>query len=89
MTTESQAPILLFEEPGKAIEVRPDTHQQTVWLNLQQLAELFDREKSVISRHLSNIYKEGELARETTVAKFATVQEEGAPGTTHDRALEP
>ena len=77
MTAETQAPILIFEEAGKAVEVRLDANQQTVWLNLQQMAELFDRDKSVISRHLSNIYKEGELAREATVAKNATVQEEG------------
>ena len=78
MTTETQAPIIIFEDAGKAVEVRLDANLQTVWLNLQQLAELFDRDKSVISRHLSNIYKEGELEREATVAKNATVQEEGA-----------
>ncbi|AKJ94483.1 cytochrome C [Thioalkalivibrio versutus] len=78
MTAESQAPIHIFEEAGKAVEVRLDADHETVWLNLQQLAELFDRDKSVISRHLSNIYKEGELAREATVAKNATVQQEGA-----------
>ncbi len=78
MTAETQSPILIFEEAGKAVEVRLDADHETVWLNLQQLAELFDRDKSVISRHLSNIYKEGELAREATVAKNATVQQEGA-----------
>jgi len=46
----------------------------TVWLTLNQIAQLFNRDKSVISRHLSNIYKEGELSQESTVAKNATVQ---------------
>ena len=49
---------------------------ETVWLTLSQLAILFDRDKSVISRHLRNIYAEGELTREATVAKNATVQDE-------------
>ena len=78
MTADTQSPIIIYEEADHAVEVRLDANQQTVWLNLQQLAELFERDKSVISRHLSNIYKEGELAREATVAKNATVQQEGA-----------
>lgn len=77
MTTESQNPIIIYEDTDKTVEVWLDTDQQTVWLNLQQLADLFARDKSVISRHLSNIYKEGELAREATVAKNATVQRLG------------
>jgi len=78
VTADTQSPIIIYEEADHAVEVRLDANQQTVWLNLQQLAELFERDKSVISRHLSNIYKEGELAREATVAKNATVQQEGA-----------
>ena len=49
----------------------------TVWLSLDQMAQLFQRDKSVISRHIKNIYTEGELNREGTVAKNATVQLEG------------
>ncbi len=56
------------------IEVRLD--EDTVWLTLNQIAQLFNRDKSVISRHLRNIYKEGELSQEATVAKNATVQVE-------------
>ncbi len=47
---------------------------ESVWLNLNQLSVLFQRDKSVISRHIRNIYSEGELIREATVANFATVQ---------------
>lgn len=54
------------------IEVRLD--EDTVWLSLNQMAQLFGRDKSVISRHLNKIYKEGELIQHTTVAKNATVQ---------------
>ena len=46
-------------------------------MSLNQIATLFERDKSVISRHLKSIYKEGELIREATVAKNATVQSEG------------
>ena len=49
---------------------------ETVWLSLGQLAELFQRDKSVISRHINNIFKEGELKEGATVAKYATVQNE-------------
>jgi len=51
---------------------------ETVWLSLNQMADLFQRDKSVISRHMGNIFKTGELERESTVAKFATVQQEGS-----------
>jgi len=50
---------------------------ETVWLSLNQMAELFQRDKSTISRHIRNIFSEGELVREATVAEFAAVQPEG------------
>ena len=51
--------------------------KETIWLSLNQMAELFGRDKSVISRHLNNIFKSNELKRSATVAFFATVQSEG------------
>lgn len=63
-------------EDGKLkIEVR--FQGETVWLSLNQLAELFQRDKSVISRHIKNVFDDGELSPEATVAKSATVQTEG------------
>ena len=59
-------------ELTERIEVRVE--DDTVWLSLNQIAQLFDRDKSVISRHLRNVYIEGELVKEATVAKNATVQ---------------
>ena len=50
---------------------------ETVWLSLNQLAHLFQRDKSVISRHIKNVFEEGELPPEATVADFAIVQSEG------------
>lgn len=57
------------------IEVTFDN--DTVWLSLEQMADLFQRDKSTISRHIKNIFSEGELRQKATVAKFATVQMEG------------
>ena len=62
-------------EDGQEIQVRLE--KETLWLSLPQLASLFGRDKSVISRHLKNIFDTGELSREATVAKNATVQTEG------------
>ena len=50
---------------------------ETVWLTLEQLAQLFGRDKSTISRHLKNVFSEGELVRESVVAKFATTAADG------------
>ena len=60
------------EDGHSRIEVR--LVHETVWLSLNQMAELFQRDKSVISRHIRNIFEEGELIREATVAEFATAQ---------------
>lgn len=67
--------IVIFETGDQPVQVRLEG--ETVWLSLQQLAELFDRDKSVISRHLRNICATAELNPEATVAKNATVQIEG------------
>lgn len=68
--------IIYQTKDGKThIDVKVDG--ETVWLSLLQMVELFERDKSVISRHLNNIFKEGELEKNATVAKFATVQLEG------------
>jgi hypothetical protein len=57
------------------IEVK--LQDETVWLSLDQMAELFQRNKSTISRHIKNVFEEGELQPDSTVAFFATVQTEG------------
>ena len=58
----------------------------TVWLSLDQMAELFQRDKSTISRHIKNIFLEGELKESATVAFFATVQNEGERAVTRQIA---
>ncbi len=76
--TPDTGEILLYKEKGGQAAVEVHFHGEMVWLSLNQIAELFDRDKSVISRHLGSIYKSGELVRRATVAKNATVQAEGA-----------
>jgi len=70
---------LLYQtEDGKQrIECR--MADETLWLSLNQIAALFDRDKSVISKHLKNIFEEGELARESVVARNATTAADGKP----------
>ena len=68
--------ILYQTEDGMTrVEVR--VFEDMVWLSLSQMTELFQRDKSVISRHIANIFEEGELTEAATVAEFATVQQEG------------
>ena len=75
--------LLYTTEDGIAkLEVR--LVDETVWLSLTQIAELFQRDKSVISRHIKNIYEEGELSLQATVANFATVQQEGERSVARD-----
>src|SRR3989338_11081293 len=69
--------VVIYQGKSGAIELRGDFTRETIWATLDQIAEVFGRDKSVISRHLKNIYKEGELDAGATVAKNATVQTEG------------
>ena len=78
--------VVVFEDGELKIEVQVNPNEDTVWMTLNQIAELFERDKSAISRHISNIYKSAELDRGSTVAIFATVQNEG--GRNIERRLE-
>ncbi len=69
--------LIVFRPQGNKIAVEVKLKEETVWLSLTQMAFLFGRDKSVISRHLHNIFKSKELTRGSTVAFFATVQQEG------------
>ncbi len=74
--------IILYRSEDGNIKIDVRMEDETVWLSLNQMAELFQRDKSVISRHIKNIFTEGELEETTTVANYATVQNEG------DRSVE-
>ena len=66
--------IVNFTSPDGNTQIDVQFEGETFWLNLNQISNLFEKDKSVISRHIKNIYNEGELDRKSTVAKFATVQ---------------
>lgn len=63
--------VVVYEAPDGAIRVDVRLDHDTVWLTQQQMAELFGRERSVITKHLRNVFKEGELAPESVRARFA------------------
>ena len=69
--------IIIYQTEDGLTRISVNLYEETVWLTPDQMAELFQRDKSTISRHIKNIFTEGELVREATVAKFATVQPEG------------
>jgi hypothetical protein len=76
-TVREQAEFLLYqgEDGSTRIEVRFEG--ETAWLSVVQIAELFQRDRSVILRHIANVYEEGELDRDATCARHAQVQREG------------
>lgn len=69
--------IIIYQSKSGKMEFRGDFKNETIWATLDQIANVFGRDKSVISRHLNNIYKEKELDINATVAKNATVRKEG------------
>ncbi len=69
--------IKIYKTPEGKTSIEVKLEKETVWLNLNQISILFERDKSVISRHISNIFKEGELERDSVVAKFATTARDG------------
>ena len=71
------ADVLLYQTEDGQTRLEVAFRGETCWLSLNQLAELFQRDKSVISRHIKNIFDEGELAKESVVANFATTATDG------------
>jgi prophage maintenance system killer protein/predicted transcriptional regulator len=72
-----QKQMVIYQASSGAIELRGDFKQDNIWATLDQIATVFGRDKSVISRHLKNIFKEGELVRASVVAKNATTAADG------------
>ena len=68
---------LLYQTPDGDSQIEVKLQNDTVWLSLDQMAELFQRNKSTISRHIKNVLEDGELQEKATIANFATVQNEG------------
>ena len=74
---EKMNEIVLFETEDKAVTLSVPVEQETVWLNRNQMAELFDRDVKTIGKHINNALKE-ELDNQVVVAKFATTTRHGA-----------
>ena len=70
---ERKSEIIVYQ-PNDMLNLEVRVENESVWLNLSQISMLFERDKSVISRHISNVFREGELDRLSTVANFAIVQ---------------
>ena len=73
----SGANIVVYEAADGDVRVDVRLDQDTVWLTQRQMADLFERDRSVVNRHIRNVFAEGELDPESTCAKFAQVQSEG------------
>jgi len=69
--------VVIYQAKNGAIELRGDFSRETIWATLDQIAGVFGRDKSAISRHLKNIFEEGELERDSVVAKNATTAADG------------
>lgn len=70
--------IIIYQTEDGLTKIDVKVENETVWLSLDQMAELFQRNKSTISRHIKSIFEEGELNREVVVAKYATTTQHGA-----------
>ena len=68
---------IIFKTEDDKVEVDVRFQDETVWLTLDQMSTLFDRDKSTISRHIKNIFDEGELSKNSVVANFATTASDG------------
>ena len=69
---------LIYQNKEGDIRIDVRFQDETIWLSLDQMATLFSRDKSTISRHIKNIFEEGELYRNSVVANFATTATDGS-----------
>ena len=77
---QNEIQFILYNMPGEDGKVQVVIKDETIWATQKAMAQLFNVDKSGISRHIANIYKEGELPQDMTVAKFATVVHRGVRG---------
>ena len=74
---DNQGEIIIYQSEDGLTHIDVKIEDETVWLTLDQMADLFDRDKSTISRHIKNVFEEGALQRESVVANFATTAADG------------
>ena len=71
---DNRGKIVIYQTKDGKTSIDVKLENEMVWLTLSQITELFDRDKSVVSRHISNVFREGELDRNSVVAKNATTE---------------
>lgn len=74
---ENNTSLIMYTTEDGITKIQATFDNDTVWLSIDQMAELFQRDKSTISRHIKNIFEEGEYVSESVVAKFATTAADG------------
>lgn len=80
--------MVIFQSEDGSIQIDVKMEQETVWLNQQQMAELFGKDRTVIGRHIRNVFNEGELDEKVVCANFALTTHHGAlPGKTQVREV--
>ena len=72
---QNHSEIIFYEDDDNNLRIKTVVEDETVWLSQQQLAELYQTSKQLVSYHLNNIFKEGELDKTSTVKEFLTVEE--------------
>ncbi len=83
--SSNQSEIVLYTTPDGTVRIDTIFQDETIWLTQKKMAELFDVNVPAISKHLSNIFKEGELLKEATISKMETVQKEGNRSVTRSK----
>jgi len=86
MNKKESGRIVIFKSDDGKVSVDARFDAETAWLSWDQMATLFERDKSTVSRHIKIVFEEGEQSPEATVAKIATVQKEG--GRTVERQVD-
>ena len=74
---DKKTELVIFKAQDGNIKLDVNIDKDTVWLSLDQMSELFERDKSTISRHIKNIFKDEELSQNSVVANFATTASDG------------
>ena len=74
---ENKTNLIIYTTEDGVTKIQATFDNDTVWLSIDQMAELFQRDKSTISRHIKNIFEEGEYISDSVVANFATTAKDG------------
>jgi hypothetical protein len=87
MSNADKGEILIYQTENGSTRIEVRLQDETLWLTQMQMAELFQKDKVTISEHISHIFQEAELTKETTVRNFRTVQKEGNREVSRDLSL--